>query len=223
MPPRRSSRSRTRPTPRFTFTRIRYGGPSFGRGGSRWNHDYPRADRHLSTILAELTSTAVQLHGTNVLTLEDSEIFRNPILYISEPGFWTLTEHGVRNLADHLRKGGFLIFDDFENDEIRNVYTQMQRVLPGCQFIEIGPDHPIFDTFFKVNDIYFPHPLVPVTPRYFAVFEDNDPARRMLAIVNHNNDLAEYWEWSNTKMFSEESTSDAYKLGANYIIYGMTR
>ena len=29
----------------FTFTRIRYSGPGFGRfGGSAWSHDYPDAD-----------------------------------------------------------------------------------------------------------------------------------------------------------------------------------
>jgi hypothetical protein len=29
-----------------------------------------------------------------------------------------------------------------------------------------------------------------------GIFEDNDPSGRMLAIVNYNNDIAEYWEWS---------------------------
>jgi hypothetical protein len=39
----------------FVFTRIRYGS-GFGRGGSSWAHDYPRADRHLPRIIAELTT-----------------------------------------------------------------------------------------------------------------------------------------------------------------------
>ena len=34
--------------------------------------------------------------------------------------------------------------------------------------------------------------------------------------------LAEYWEWSATGMFAVDPTNDAYRLGVNYIIYGLT-
>jgi hypothetical protein len=70
--------------------------------------------------------------------------------------------------------------------------------------------------------IDFPHPLVNVIPSYFAMFEDNDPTQRIVVLANYNNDLAEYWEWSSTGMFSVSSTNEAYKLGVNYIIYGLT-
>ena len=44
----------------------------------------------------------------------------------------------------------------------------------------------------------------------------------MMAIVNYNNDVAEYWEWSADGFFPIDFTNDAYKLGVNYIVYGMT-
>jgi hypothetical protein len=44
----------------------------------------------------------------------------------------------------------------------------------------------------------------------------------MLAIVNHNNDLAEYWEWSANGFFPVDITNEAYKIGINYIVYSMT-
>jgi hypothetical protein len=45
----------------------------------------------------------------------------------------------------------------------------------------------------------------------------------MMAIVNYNNDIAEYWEWSDQGgFFLVDFTNDAYKLGVNYIVYGMT-
>jgi hypothetical protein len=59
-------------------------------------------------------------------------------------------------------------------------------------------------------------------PSYFAIFENNDPRGRMLALANYNNDLAEYWEWSATGMFPVDLTNEAYKLGVNYIVYGVT-
>ena len=77
--------------------------------------------------------------------------------------------------------------------------------------------------FFRMKTIDFPHPMQPyLRARYFGIFEDNDPRKRMLAMINHNSDLAEYWEWSATGMFPVDITSDAYKLGVNYIVFGMT-
>ncbi|MBI4520298.1 MAG: DUF4159 domain-containing protein [Gemmatimonadetes bacterium] len=208
----------------FTFTRIRYGsGGGFGfRGGGSWAHDYPRGDEHLSRIIHELTTVHVNLDQTNVFDLDDPEIFKNPVIYLSEPGFWGMNAAEAENLRTYLRKGGFIIFDDFELEQWRNFERQMMRVLPEHHFIEIGPDHPVFSSFFSVDNIYIPHPLVPVTPTYFAMFEENDPTKRMLVLVNYNNDVAEYWEWSDAGWLPVDLTNEAYKLGVNYIVYALT-
>ena len=205
----------------FTFTRIRYG--SWGRGGGSWAHDYPRADDNLPRIITELTTMQPRIGRSNVLDLEDDGIFHNPVLYVSEPGFWTITEEGAANLRTHLLKGGFLIFDDFEHEsQWDNMARQMARVLPEHRWIEIDVTHPIFHSFFEMKRIDFPHPLVNVIPTYFAMFDDNDPSQRIVVLANYNNDLAEYWEWSATGMFPIGNTNEAYKLGVNYIIYAMT-
>jgi Domain of unknown function (DUF4159) len=207
---------------RFVFTRIRYGS-GWGRGGGSWAHDYPRADQHLPRILADLTTMRPRIDGSNVYDLDDAGIFLNPIIYISEPGFWTVDDRGAANLRTYLLKGGFLIFDDFEREaQWDNMARQMAQVLPEYRFVEIDVRHPIFHSFFEMKKIDFPHPLVPVIPSYFAMFEDNDPRRRIMVLANYNNDLAEYWEWSATGLFPVDMTNEAYKLGVNYIIYGMT-
>jgi hypothetical protein len=207
---------------RFTFTRIRYGS-GWGRGGGSWAHDYPRADLHLPHILSELTTMPLRLGESNVYDLDDPAIFHNPIIYVSEPGFWTVDDSGAENLRAHLLKGGFVIFDDFEGPaQWDNMARQMARVLPEHRFVQIDVTHPIFHSFFEMKTIDFPHPLVNVMPTYFAIFEDNDPTRRIIALANYNNDLAEYWEWSATGMFPVNFTNEAYKLGVNYIVYAMT-
>jgi hypothetical protein len=205
----------------FAFTRIRYGS-GFGRGGASWAHDYPRADEHLPRILAELTTMRPRVDGSNVFDLEDDAIFQHPVIYISEPGFWTVTDAGADNMRAHLLKGGFVIFDDFEGEaQWDNMARQMARVLPEHRWIPIDISHPIFHSFFDMKRIDFPHPLVNVTPSYLAMFERNDPSRRIVALANYNNDLAEYWEWSATGLFPVNDTNEAYKLGVNYIIYAM--
>jgi hypothetical protein len=67
-----------------------------------------------------------------------------------------------------------------------------------------------------------PRELVRVTPVYQAIFEDDDPARRVMVLANHSSDLAEYWEYAATGDFPVDPTNDAFRLGINYIVYGVT-
>jgi hypothetical protein len=160
-----------------------------------------------------------------VLDLEDRSIFSYPILYMSEPGFWGITDEGVTNLREYLLKGGFIIFDDFDGPgHWENWLDQIRQALPEYRPIEIDESHPVFRTFFFVEDIYVPNPMLRNAPKptYLGIFEDNDPAKRMLALVNYNSDLAEYWEWSATGYLPIDPTNDAYRLGVNYFIWGLT-
>lgn len=207
----------------FTFTRIRYGGTGFRRGGgSGWAHDYPDADIHISQIIEYVSTIPINVKGTNVFDLDDPEIFRHPIIYLSEPGTWGMTDSEGENLRQYLLKGGFIIFDDFEAEQWYNMEAQLRRAMPEYQLIEIGPEHPIFSSFFRLDNIYVPHPSVRVTPQYFALFENNDPKGRMMALVNYNSDLAEYWEFSaNEGYFPVDLTNESYKLGVNYLFYAL--
>lgn len=209
---------------RFTFTRIQYNGGlgGFGRGWSNaWNHDYPDADINLPLILDSLTAIDSNLNVSNIFDLEDDDIFKQPILYMWEPGFWQITDGGARRLREYLLKGGFIIFDDFEANQWTNFEAQFLRAMPEAQFIELDTSHPVFHSFFDMNTINLPHPSVSVTPAYFGVFENNDPKGRMLAFVNYNSDVAEYWEWSGTGRLPVDTTNDAYKLGVNFMVYGL--
>lgn len=206
----------------FTFTRIRYGSSGRGFGGSAWAHDYPRGDENLSKILDYITLLDTNLGRTNVFDLDDPELFSHPIAYVSEPGFWTMSDAEAAGLRAYAQKGGFLIFDDFEAEQWHNFEQQMRRALPELRAIEIDVSHPIFHSFFEMKRLDVPHPLVRVKPVYYGYFEQNDPRGRMIAIVNYNNDLAEYWEFSDTGMFALDFTNDAYKLAVNYVVYAMT-
>jgi hypothetical protein len=201
----------------FTFTRIRY------TSSNSWSHDYPAADRNLSAILDYATNMRVKLDETNVVGLDDPRVFENPIIYISEPGYWRLRDTEVTNLRSYLLKGGLVIFDDFDGAaQWSNMAAQMKRALPEHDFIDITPEHPIFHSFFDVENLYVPNEVVRQVPVYRAMFLNNDPRQRMIALANHNNDIAEYWEWSAEGLFNPDPVNNAYRLGVNYIVYGMT-
>lgn len=207
---------------RFVFTRIRYGTRVGSNGG--WEHDYPQADRNFTALLDYTTHTRVNLNGSNIFDLDDPRIFENPVIYMSEPGFWTTDEREAGSLRAYLLKGGFIIFDDFDGDaEWRNLAAQMKVVLPDHDFIRLEVNHPIFQSFFSIRTLNIPHPMLPgIEPVFYGLFDDNRTDGRMLAIANWNNDIGDYWEWSAEGLYGEASTADAYRLGVDYLVYSMT-
>jgi hypothetical protein len=215
---------------RLTFVRLRWGSGSGGgfagrfRGGfnSSWNHDFPRAEQNLMQLLKELTLIPVNTEGSLILSLTDPDLFKFPIVMMWEPGFWTLTDQEAVRFREYLLKGGFAIFDDFEMNQWDNFAAQMKRILPEGRWVKLDRTHRIFDSFFRMDTIDFPHPMYGILPNYFALFEDNDPNKRIMVIANHNNDVAEYWEFAGEGLFPVDSSNEAYKLGINYMLYGLT-
>ena len=211
---------------RFTFVRIRYEVPFAGAGVGQevpWSHDYNRAERHFTRILSELSTLRVRLDASNVLALDDPDLFKYPVAYLAEPGFWNPSDGDAAALRAYLLKGGFLIVDDFAGNQWFNFEEQMRRVLPDARLVPLTAEHPIFDSFYHIATLDFHHPYWGQPSVFYGVFEQNDPGRRLLMIVNFNNDVAEYWEFSDTGMFPIDLSNDAYKLGVNYIMYALTR
>jgi hypothetical protein len=194
-----------------------------GRGMSNaWNHDFPRAEQNLTYLLKDLTEMNANTTGSLILTLDDPQLFKYPIAFMWEPGYWELSDEEALAFRTYLLKGGFAIFDDFEQDQWDNFAFQMRRVLPEARFEKLDQSHEIFDSFFRMKTIDFPHPMYGFKPNYYGIFEDNDPSKRLLVIANHNNDVAEYWEFLGQGLFPVDPSNEAYKLGVNYYIYGMT-
>jgi hypothetical protein len=204
---------------RFTFARIRY--TEHGRSG--WEFDYPQMERNLMTLLDEITTIDAHREGSNVHTLDDPALLAYPVAYVSEPGYWIPSEAEVEGLRTYLAKGGFVIFDDFMRREWWNFEHQMRRVLPNARIDRLEASHPIFDTFFHIASLDMTYPNNPaLQAEFFGVYEDNDPAKRLVAVINYNNDIGDYMEWSGSGWLPVNLTNDAYKLAVNYIVYGMT-
>lgn len=219
----------TRYDGRFTFVRLRYaplpgfsGGGGYFRGDLKWDHDYPRAERNLTRILAEITALQPYVGGGNILTVDDPELFRYPVAYLVEPGFWSLTSEEAESLRNYLLKGGFLIIDDFAGGHWINFEQRMRDVLPDGRLVRLEPSHPIFHAFFDIDQLDHRHPYWDYKSEFYGIFEDNDEKQRLMVVVNYNNDIGESWEWSDTGFIPIDLSNEAYKLGVNYIVYGLT-
>ena len=215
-----------------TFVRLRwqrggtYGVPVFGRGPNFWLHEFPRAEQHLMTLLSDFTTVAARDDGSLILTLDDPQLFKHPVALMQEPGFWIMTDAEAAHLRAYLLKGGFVIFNDFEGQQWGNFEAQMRRVIPEGRWLRLEPTHRIFDSFFRVENLDIPNPynhhLAGLTPEFFGLFEDNDPAGRLMAIANYNTNLAEYWQSGGTGFFPIEPMNNGFELGINYWMYALT-
>ena len=212
----------------WVFVRLRYDmtqglQTGFFRQDIKWAHDYPRAERNLTKILESITHLDVFQgpNGGNVLDLDDSELYKFPFAYMAEPGFWYPSDREVESFRNYLLKGGFVIFDDFTGAHWYNFTEQLKRVLPDIRPIQLDISHPIFHSFFDIETLDM-SPMYGPPTTFWGFFEDNDPNKRLMVIANYDNDIGEYWEYSDTGWLPINLSNEAYKFGINYVIYALT-
>jgi hypothetical protein len=224
---------------RFTFARLKY---TTGPGGyyycglPAWAHGYAscrggnRAERSLMQIMTEISYLHPHVEESGIFALDDPQLGKYPVAYMTEPGFWTMNDKEAVGLRAYLLKGGFIIFDDFRADGFfnsgggwANFEGNMRRVIPNARFVDMDATHPIFHSFFEIDSLdIIPQSYDRGRPEFYGLFEDNDPKKRMMAIVNHSTDVSDFWEFSATGFRPITESNEAYKLGVNYIIYGLT-
>jgi hypothetical protein len=209
---------------RFTFVRLRYTPPiPFQTQRVPWSHDYPEGEEHLTKILNELTYLGAHTEQSNIYALDEEALFKYPVAYLAEPGTWTMTDHEATTFRNYLAKGGFLIVDDFRFQHWDNFEVQMHRILPDARVEDLDLSNPIFHSFFEIPPFdTIPNYYDQGHPIFRGVYEDNDPQKRLMVMINYNTDISEFWEWSATGLKPIDESNQAYKLGVNYVIYGMT-
>jgi hypothetical protein len=245
----RGSQERFHPGPnipydgRFTFVRLNYttlpGGYFYG-GQPAWAHGYPIAEQNLMRIMNEVSYLAPHIDDINSVRADDPALFHYPIAYVIEVDWWDMTDKEVANLRAYLQKGGFLIVDDFKvrggfgrfggrgadvgaGGGLEAFEGNMKRVFPEGRFVTLDPAQPIFHSFFEIKSLdNFPQAYIAGQPVFRGLFEDNDPRKRLMVIENYNTDISQFWEWSGRGLRPFDDTNEAYKLGINYLIYGMT-
>jgi hypothetical protein len=179
-------------------------------------------------IMTEISDLDARENDSVALALDDPALGKYPVSYMTEAGFWTLTDKEAKAFRAYLLKGGFVIFDDFRDPPRggggwENFEENMQRVLPGATFVDLDTTHPVFHSFFEINSF-------DIIPQYYdqgrpvirGLFEKNDSKKRLMAVANFNTDIANFWEFSATGAKPIDEANQAYKLGVNYLIYGLT-
>ncbi|MGE5836320.1 MAG: DUF4159 domain-containing protein [Acidobacteriota bacterium] len=216
---------------RFTFARLKYPvapGGYYYYGMPAWAHGLPRAEDNLLEILHAITAVPVRRETSNVFALDDPELTKYPVAYMTEAGYWQLTNREAAAFRAYLLKGGFAIFDDFRppprgGGGWETFEANMRRILPEARIVDLTPFDPIFHCFFDIETLdIIPQDYDLGRPVIRGIYENNDRTRRLIAVINFNTDVANFWEFSATGLKPVDETNEAYKLGVNYVIYGIT-
>jgi hypothetical protein len=214
----------------FYFTRAIYSGYGYRRMGS-WAIDFPKADRQFLWGLRRLTNIDAY-EAENAVRLTDPSLRSFPFLYALEVGRMALMDEEVEALRSYLLAGGFLMIDDFWGTyEWQNFENEIGRVLPEYSIVELPEDHPLFSTFYDIDEI-LQVPAVSYAwyggvtwerdgyePHVRGIFDDSG---RLMVVINWNTDLGDAWEWAEDPYYPLPYSTFAYQLAVNTIIYALS-
>jgi hypothetical protein len=194
-----------------------------------WSYDWPLMEDNLTKILRAISTIPAhpQMAGGNVFKMDDPQLMKFPVAYLSEPGYWYPTDAEARGLRRYLHQGGFLFVDDFHFPEEWAVFERaMRKVLPEGRIERLQVSHPIFHSFFDMKNLSLPYPgrlgQMGLTSEFYGIHEDGTLSRRLMVVISYNMDIGNYMEHSAQGFLPIDPTNEAFKFGVNFLIYGLT-
>src|SRR5438105_9230990 len=212
-----------------------YGG-GYGRGYGRWatwQRDYPKADRQFLMALNRLTR--IEGRSTEqVVSLDNDDIFNFPFVYAVQVETWTFTDEQAKRMREYLLKGGFLMVDDFHGTDDWEAFMRgMRQIFPDAQKYpveDLQDKDEIFHVLYDMDDrFHVPGEQYVWSGRtyekdgYVAKWRGiRDDKGRIMGAICHNMHLGDALEWADDPQYPETFASMAFRVGLDYILYGMT-
>lgn len=176
------------------------------------------------TALPNLVEFCNKNLGTNIssdvatVDIADPEIYNYPFVHMTGHGNVVFTSQDAENLRNYLLGGGFLHIDDnYGMDQF--VRTELKKVFPAVDLVELPYNHPIFNQTYK-----FPKGLPKIHEH-----DDNDSQAfgivyegRLICLYTYETDLGDGWEDAEVHGDSEDKRLEALRMGANIIEYVFT-
>ncbi len=153
-----------------------------------------------------------------ILSLNDSDIYSYPFLFITGHGKINLSKSELENLRNYLWNGGFIYADDdYGMDE--HFREQLNNAFPKHKLVQLPVDHEIYNVFFK-----FPEGLPKIhehykgAPKGYGLFLKG----RLALFYTFNSNISDGWAAPSVYRDPEELREKALKMGINIYIYAMT-
>jgi hypothetical protein len=123
-----------------------------------------------------------------------------------------------------------MVEDSHGDYEWERLMEGVRVIFPNAKAEDIANDDPLFHVMYDLGDrrqipgtryiwgrrVYTPDSTV---PKWRGIRDDKG---RIVIAICHNSDVGDAWEWADSPNYPEDAASLAYRIGINYIIYGMT-
>jgi hypothetical protein len=183
------------------------------RGGGDWYAN--------PTSLPNLARFCNQQLGTRfsdneaVVEVGSPDLFNYPLVHMTGHGNVVFSDQEARNLRQYLISGGFLHIDDnYGLDPY--VRSEMKKVFPELEFVELPFDHPIYQQAYVFEQ---------GPPKIHE--HDGKPAQgfgliyegRLVCYYTYECDLGDGWEDPEVHNDPERLHQKALQMGANLVQY----
>lgn len=186
------------------------------KGGGDW-YSNPTSLPNLVKFCNQMLKTDLDV-DVAVTDVGSSDIFNYPFVHMTGHGNVFFDANDVMNIRSYLLAGGFLHIDD--NYGLKDyAMSQMQKVFPELQWVELPYSHEIFQKPYS-----FPEGLPKIhehdnkSPQAFALIHEG----RVICLLTYECDLGDGWEDQRVHSDSDEARMKALKMGANIISYAFS-
>ncbi len=198
------------PASAFTIARLKYS------GGGDWYND-PSIIPNLLKYMSENTNTDVAASET-AIEAQDENLFTVPVLFLTGHGKVHFSKDDAARLRQYLFAGGFLYADDDYGMD-KSFRSEIKKVLPGEEWVELPFSHPLFYSHFK-----FPggapkiHEHDGGPPRTYGLFHEN----RLVVLYTFNTNISDGWADPGVHEDPPEIRQMALQMGTNIMVYALT-
>ncbi len=193
------------------FAKLKY------RGGGDW-YANPTALKNLARYCNQQLGTNIDLNE-QIVDVGSPDLFRFPFVHMTGHGNVVFSVEDASNLRKYLIGGGFLHIDDNYGMDTY-VRTEMKKVFPELQFVDLPFNHPIYQQPFRFNN------GIPKIHEH-----DGKPAQglglfyqgRLVCFYSYETDLGDGWEDQEVHNDPEELRAKALQMGANLVNFAFTQ
>ncbi len=185
------------------------------KGGGDW-YANPTAVPNLTQFCRD--NLGMNLGETEYVEVGSPTLFDYPFVHMTGHGNVVFSANDIENLRAYLLGGGFLHIDDnYGMDAF--VRTQIQRVFPENELVEVPFDHPIYHQRYDFNQgLPKVHAHDDNSPQGFGIFHEG----RMVLFYSYESDLGDGWEDESVHGDPAEVRMKALQMGANLVQYAFT-
>ena len=191
----------------YQFATLKYS------GGGDW-YANPSSLKNLAIFCNKNLNMNID-ENYDIVEPSSNKIFEYPYVYMTGHGNVSFSDMDIKNLKKYLTGGGFLHIDDNYGMN-KFIRTEMKKVFPESDFVEIPYNHDIYNNIYKFqNGLPKIHEHDNKPPQGLAIIHKN----KIVCFYSYESDLGDGWEDQSVHNNPEEIRIKALKMGANILKY----